>query len=165
MVSFGHLCIWLNFLDILDQFWPKIESWEQFVILCTIHTQWLKKCGKMVLFFFLDLLVDFGHFGVYFGPNLTPTSQNWYLKTKICNFYAKFILSAWNCCSEWYHLVFYANNCIFWTFWTNFGQILTQLWPKIETWKQKLAIFVQNPYPVTEIMWKMVLFFSLDLLV
>ena len=71
---FGH------FGPILDQFWPNfdpklnLES-KNLQFLCKIHTQWLKPCEKMVLFFSLGLLVHFGPFWVYFGPNLTQNSQ------------------------------------------------------------------------------------------
>ena len=90
------IIIFVHFGPSLTQFWPMIEPWEQKIaILCKIHNQSLKPCGKMVLVFSLDLLVHFGPFGVYFGPNLTPNSQNWYLKTKIWNLCAKSIFSAW----------------------------------------------------------------------
>ena len=58
-------------MAILGQFWPiltqndpkltfKIHFW---VFLFEIHTQWLKLCGKVVLFCYLDLLILIRPFG------------------------------------------------------------------------------------------------------
>ena len=114
---------------ILTQFWPKIEPWEQKIAIFVENsypvTESMWKKGLILL---SSPIGTFWTFWVYFGPNLTPISQNWYMKTKIWNFYAKFILSAWN----------WDKNGIIWSFrpiiafFGHFGPILDQFWPNFD---------------------------------
>ena len=92
----------------LANLWPKMSlKWPLLVWTLNSYAKFIlstKKYVEKLSHLNLCWKVCICSFRDKFGQILPKIAPNWTLDVRICNFYAKFIFSAWNCVKKWSHL-------------------------------------------------------------
>ena len=121
--SFGS--IWAHFLVKLGQLWPSMGQNTYF--LCKIQTQCQKLCGKVVLFGFLGILIQFWPFGAIFGPFFCQNGPNLTSIDQDTDFLCKIQTHGLKLCGK---VVLFGSQGLLIRFWP-FGAIFASFWSKM----------------------------------